>query len=543
MPPPTPPKTLRPLLLLPILASLLFALNSNSTSSWANSTSTFSYLSSLLPYSPFTPSQTAVALETCPDLYEFSKTVPEGRRRSEGVLGLPSMRPRVECRTFSSPAVEDLVDDFAGRMKDPDLAMLFENALTSTLDTTIKWSNEGLTFVVTGDITAMWIRDSCNQLAIYQSLAPKDPNLATLIRGAIALQAQYLGEYPYCGAFQPPSVSGLAPTINDWSQGVSHPFKLDNQTVFECKYELDSIGGFLKLSRQFYEATGDTSYLTPAYLSTIDTVFELIQNQTESTLSPSGHLRNSYAFHLSQPKIPIPNQGLGHPAKETGLVKTSFRPSDDPVIFPYNIPVNALLVVELKGLAKVLEEHNLRPDLVKKARGVAARVEKAIWEWGVEERKGWGTVFAYEVDGFGGRVFMDDANVPSLLSLPYLGFLDASDPVYQNTRKMLMNQDGNPYFSKGEAFFGIGGPHEEGLLHPWPMSLVSFIITSTSDDEIMSHLEWIKNSTTGLGLIHESINIHSVENYTRPWFSWANSYFAETVLKVAKERPWLLFKE
>lgn len=267
-----------------------------------------------------------------------------------------------------------------------------------------------------------------------------------------------------------------------------------------------------------------TSALSPSFadLSTLDTLLALIHNQTESTLSPSGYLRNSYAFNLHQPKVPIPNQGLGHPAKQTGMVKTSFRrlsrpspslpfeadrfplpfgvpASDDPVIFPYNIPVNALLVVELRGLATILEKQSLRPYIVNEAREVADRVEKAIWEWGVEERPGWGKVFAYEVDGFGGRVFvssdtslccclsaltpflflpflpllsisqMDDANVPSLLSLPYLGFLspfpfapnpqrpflsvltphafptpDASHPVYQSTRRMLMNQEGNP---------------------------------------------------------------------------------------------------
>jgi meiotically up-regulated gene 157 (Mug157) protein len=134
---------------------------------------------------------------------------------------------------------------------------------------------------------------------------------------------------------------------------------------------------------------------------------------------------------------------------------------------------------------------------------------------------------------------MDDANIPSLLSLPYLGFLDKSDTVYQNTRKMITSKSGNPYYLEGPAFRGIGGPHA-GLENAWPMSLLVAAMTSDDDDEILANINLVRDSSL-LGLVHESINVNNIKDYTRPWFSWANSVFAQTILKVAAEKPHLIF--
>ncbi|CED84535.1 Uncharacterised conserved protein UCP028846 [Phaffia rhodozyma] len=482
----------------------------------------------------------ATVNESCPIYSEYS-TVPH-EPASGGPLGLPTMRPDEGCRTFTSTAVEDLLNDYTPRMKDRDLAMLFTNALPNTLDTTVRWQSdedqEPSSFIVTGDIEAMWIRDSCNQLATYQPLAVNDSALRRLIKGAIAIQADYLGEYPYCGAFQPPAASGLAPTFNEWAYGVEYPFTVDNQTVFECKYELDSIAGFMKLSRQYYEYQNDSSYLTSTWFNTLDTIFELLDNQTVSTVDENGEVHATYSFDSD--KIPVVNGGVGHPVKETGMIRTSFRPSDDLVIYGFHIPDNALLTVELRGVAKILKTEGLRDDLVTKATEIADRVERAIWDHGVFDHPEFGYVFAYEIDGFGGRVFMDDANVPSLMSLPYLGFLDAENGVYKNTRKMLTSTQGNPYFVRGKEFYGIGGPHVD-VTKPWPMNLVSVMVTSDDKEEIKNTLAWLTNSTGGLGLIHESVNIHNSSDYTRQWFAWANSYFAEAVIKIAGEYPDLLF--
>lgn len=87
-----------------------------------------------------------------------------------------------------------------------------------------------------------------------------------------------------------------------------------------------------------------------------------------------------------------------------------------------------------------------------------------------------GKVFAFEVDGFGSAYFMDDANIPSLLSLPYLGYVDKNDPIYKNTRKFVLSEY-NPYFFKGEAGEGIGGPHV-GPGYIWPMSIIMRVYTS-----------------------------------------------------------------
>ncbi|KAH8118709.1 Six-hairpin glycosidase-like protein [Phellopilus nigrolimitatus] len=465
---------------------------------------------------------------------------------SDGPLGLPFMRPEQACRTFSSSAVEKVIVDMTTRMtrmKDKDLARLFENTFPNTLDTTIEWYNEDLTFVVIGDIQAEWLRDSSNQFKVYLPLIAKDPALQNLTRGVINLQARYITMFPYCNAFQPPPESGLSPSCCSGGVGASISPPDDMQIVWTCGYELDSLLSFLQLSRLYYEYSGDESIFSfngRQWFNAVEAIFTVIQEQATPTFDSDGNVVSFY--NISGPNQQyMRNRGRGPPKRNTGLVGTTYRPSDDVVIFPYNIPHQAMLVVELRALANLLEKIGTRPDLGSRAFERAQIVEDAIWKYGVVNTADWGKVFAYEIDGYGGVVIQDDANVPSLVSIPYLGFVNNSDEIYQNTRAMLLNPDGNPYYGIGPVIRGVGGQHVDEA-HPWPMGLITEVITGSDDNDILTKLEYLKNTTTGLGLIHESVQTHNISDYTRQC-AWANSYFAESILYLASTKPHLLFED
>jgi len=273
----------------------------------------------------------------------------------------------------------------------------------------------------------------------------------------------------------------------------------------------------------------------------VEAIFQVIEEQSTSTFDSTGRVTSFYNISGFNQQY-MRNSGRGPPKKWTGMVGTTYRPSDDVVIFPYNIPHQAMLVVEMNGLRSLLHQLGARPDLQLLAQRRATIVENAIWKYGVVNQPDWGEVFAYEVDGYGGAVIQDDANVPSLIALPYIGFVPNSDPVYHNTRRMLLNSEGNPYFGSGPVIRGIGGQHIDEA-HPWPMGLISEVITGDVDQDILDSLEYLKNTTSGLGLIHESVHTHNAGDYTRSWFAWANSYFAEAILHLAEEMPYLLFED
>lgn len=474
-------------------------------------------------------------------------------------MNLPFQRPAEPCRTFSSPAVEKVIEDITSRLVDKDLAQLFRNAFPNTLDTTIRWHTNGTTssgtnarrdgaqwtgvqtFVVTGDINAEWLRDSTNQLTNYQKLAAKDKSLYSLILGAINTQSEFVIQSPYCNAFQPPALSGIKPEASTQKDTV-HP-AYDESFVFECKYELDSLAHFLQLGTEFHENTGSIEFLTDRWYKALETVLNTIDAESESTFNTQGQfVRNQYTF---QRETTIGTEtlnlaGVGNPLNsETGLIRSAFRPSDDATILGFFIPPNAMMSVQLQKTAKVIKAAGGPASLVADLQERGTKLAKAVRDHGIVQHPKYGDVYAFEVDGYGSRILMDDANIPSLLSLPYLGFVDKSDPVYQNTRKMITNKASNPYYLVGPQFHGIGGPHI-GLENAWPMSLLVQAMTSDDDAEIIGNLNLVRNSSL-LGLVHESINVTNIKDYTRPWFSWANSVFAQTVLKIAAERPHLIF--
>lgn len=485
---------------------------------------------------------------------------------SEGKLALPFQRPDPRCRTFTSEAIETVIKDVTERIADPDLARLFENTYPSTTDTTVKFHTDGKdaaflkgaaatknidedawqgpqSFVITGDIIAEWLRDSTNQLRPYQPLASKDTAIFDLILGAINTQSEYVIESPYCNAFQPPPISDLPPTSNGQTDRV-HP-AYEPAFVFECKYELDSLAHFLALGNDFYEHTGSTDFVNKRWLRAVETLFQVLDEQSQGTFDPeTGHfVRNAYTFQRTTDvgTETLSLLGVGNPINSgTGLIRSSFRPSDDATILPFFIPANAQMSVELGRAAKVLQRAGKSTQAVE-AKKWSDSIRAGIMEHGIVHHKKYGDVFAFEVDGYGSSILMDDANYPSLLALPIMGFCGKDDPVYKNTRKMLLSKDGNPYYLTGSQFKGIGGPHI-GPQYAWPMSLLVQAQTSDDDDEIKECLSLVLKSSMR-GLIHESIHVERMSQYTRSWFAWANGVFAMTILDVAKRKPELIFKK
>ncbi|KAF3483316.1 DUF1237 domain-containing protein [Arthroderma uncinatum] len=497
--------------------------------------------------------------DACPDYVAYSQA--KHPPYSEGPLKLSYQRPIPECRTFSSPLVEKIIKDVTSRMVDKDLARIFENAFPNTLDTTVRWHVDGTqkkkrssknkraggvwdgpqSFIVTGDINAEWLRDSTNQLAQYQKLANGDPKIKNLILGAINTQAEFVIQSPYCNAFQPPPPSNLPPTTNGQMDQV-HP-AYEPSVVFECKYELDSIANFLSLGNQFYTETKSDAFLTPRWYEALNTVLRVLDEQSQSTFDDDGqYIRNQYTFQrqTNAGTETLSLSGIGNPlGNGTGLVRSAFRPSDDTSILGLFIPANAMMSVELKRTADTLTKAKGNKDLIQKLNQYSERIREGIYNHAIVTHKKFGRVFAFEVDGYGSTILMDDANLPSLLALPLLGFVDQNDEVYKNTRKMILSKAGNPYYLTGSAFHGIGGPHI-GLQNAWPMSVLVRARTANSDAEVMESINMVRDSCL-LGLVHESVDVNRIVRYTRSWFAWANSVFAQTILDLAENKPHLIF--
>ncbi|KAL9125981.1 MAG: hypothetical protein Q9217_004896 [Psora testacea] len=454
------------------------------------------------------------------------------RPLSEGPLHLPYQRPSPHCRTFSSPLVEEIIEDMTSKMEDKDLARIFENAFPNTLDTTVRWHVDGSSkplmhthyqngawegpqsFIVTGDINAEWLRDSTNQLAQYQTLAKKDKRISSLILGAINTQAEYVIESPYCNAFQPPPLSG-EPIPSNGQDDKVHPV-YEPSRVFECKYELDSLAHFLALGNQFHNVTGSKAFLHSRYYTAIDTILEVLEQQSKPTFDPkTGKFqRNEYTFQRNT-RIGTETlnlNGIGNPlGPGTGLVRSAFRPSDDATILGFLIPANAQMAVELKRTAAILKGVG-KEDLAAKLHERGDNMEKGVWDHGVVNHRRYGQVFAFEVDGYGSSILMDDANMPSLLALPAMGFVEKDDKTYRNTRRMILEREGNPYYLEGKGFSGIGGPHV-GPQHAWPMSRLVQAMTSDDDKEIKKALEDVRDVST-MGLVNEGINVARPTDYS-----------------------------
>lgn len=448
----------------------------------------------------------------CPEDYtDWANTTHEPL--STGKYQLAYQRPPPECRTYTSDDVEQKIEEMKSAIADPDLFRMFENSYPNTLDTTVKWrgtaegSDEELTFVITGDINAMWIRDSASQLHSYLPFLKKSSDadsFASLFRGLINLQARDILEYPYCNAFQPPVESGLEPVNNSDANANTEVFPdPDNNTVFECKYELDSVASFFEVSADYYRSTNDTAFFGKyQWIEAVQTLMDLVEEQTYPTYTANGSVVTApYTFRAftNRATETLSNNAYGNPVGgDTGLVRSAFRPSDDACIYELFVPANMMLVSYMTKIIPILEGLGGHDDLVHTMQKRADDIRE-----GIENHAIVNGVFAFETDGFGSFNTMDDAGVPSLLAAPYLGYLDRDDPTYQSTRKKALSSKGNPYYMQGPVLNAIGSPHI-GPGWSWPMAVITQILTSDDDEEIIECLESLLNSTAGLGTSHNT---------------------------------------
>lgn len=530
--------------------------------------------------------------------------------QSTGKRKFPYVRPPPECRKFKLPALEALLEKMKTRIADPDLFRLFENSYPNTLDTMVKWrgyanytdpetketsvTDEELTYVITGDIDAMWLRDSASQIYSYLPLlepSTSPDSLASLWRGLINSHARYITISPYCHSFQPPPESGIHPTHNGaFSQNNPQP-PYNPVLVFDCKWELDSLASFLQVSSAYYTKTKDLEFFGKYnWVKAVGAAVDAAAAMRLGTYDEEGHvLPSAWTFTgwTNRGSETLTNDGLGNPVKENGMVRSAFRPSDDACIFQLLTPSNMMFAAYLEQASVIMEglgkTDAAAANLTGEMRKLAAGIRKGIAKDAVVTHRDFGDIFAYEVDGYGGANLMDDANVPSLLAMPFWNFTKAkSGPtfhksnhegaakraeeeeeeeddvekeaaqeeakrnyakIYQNTRNFVLSM-ANPYYAKGPALSAVGGPHL-GPGKGWPMAATVAALTAYEDiagfkegkreEVVAEQLRQILDSTTGTGVIHETVNAWNEHDFTRSWFGWANGLFGELIIKIAED--------
>ena len=440
---------------------------------------------------------------------------------------LPSARPALAARTFVSPAVEACIAATKAKIHDPDIATLFENCFPNTLDTTVTVA-DGDTFVITGDIDAMWLRDSSAQVEPYLPLAKNDRALTTLFRGLIARQARCILIDPYANAFMrdPAAATNLVWALEDRTDMVAG--------VAERKWEVDSLCWPVRLAHGYWQATGDITPFDAAWRQAMRLIVHTFRQQQRKNDDGPYHFQRK----AENPVDTLPLNGYGAPTKRIGLIHSGFRPSDDACVFPFNIAGNHFAVRVLHCLAEMAGATGLGAAFAIDCRAFADEIQAVLQAHGQTRLRDGGTVWAYEVDGFGNTLFMDDANTPGLLGLPCYSAVPAGDPVYRATRQAVLSP-ANPYFFKGTAAEGTGGPHI-GMNMIWPMSLMTRALTSDNDPEIAMCLKTLAATTAGTGFMHEAFNKDDPADFTRPWFAWANTLFGELILDIAARKPHLL---
>ncbi|KJE96961.1 hypothetical protein CAOG_07201 [Capsaspora owczarzaki ATCC 30864] len=455
-------------------------------------------------------------------------------------------RPLPAERTFVSPAVDNAIQAITAKMKDQSLAAVFANTLPNTLDTTVSLFQQYPTlssYIITGDINAMWLRDSTYQVLPYLRYMQQDANLRNLIHGAINRQVQYVLSDVYGSSFNRDALSGTGVFDGDstWRSsflGTSYNAML-NKIVYERKYSVDSLSAVMKLSYGFYNATRSLDAFDSNWVAAMALIIDTLQIQTQDTAQEDKNGGPQYTFQrlTVEPKDSLIH-GRGYPCSYTGMIKGFFRASDDAQIYCFSIPANAMAVVELRHTAEILTALG-QSALATQALTLAASVDQAIYAHGVVQHRTAGQIFAYEVDGFGNYIFMDDAPAPSLLSLPYVGYVNASDPLYLRTRAAVLS-NANPWYFSGAATDGVGGAHY-GTGWIWQLSIAVRAFTSTSDTEILKCLKDLVDSTVGTGFMHEAFYLDDYGYYSRPWVAWGNSFFGDLILYLSDTRPYLIY--
>jgi hypothetical protein len=431
-------------------------------------------------------------------------------------------------RKFKSPAVEKLIIEIKKNIGNKEIAWLFENCFPNTLDTTVDFEiidGKPDTFVITGDIDAMWLRDSSAQVWPYLPLMKEDKNLQELIKGVINRQVKCILKDPYANAFYKDENK-----ISEWKDDKTEM----KPGVHERKWEIDSLCYPIRLSYGYWKATGDVSIFDRDWKQAMRLVIKTFKEQQR--IENSGPYKFERTTSWATDGVAM--GGYGYPTAKNGLIHSMFRPSDDATVFSYNIPANFFAAISLGRLTEMKDLVQFSAGEAAEIKALGLKISNLLDTVAVMNHSIFGEMYAYEINGLGSYNMMDDANVPSLLSLPYLLNDEKQDRIYKNTRAYLLSKN-NPFFFKGKAGEGIGGPHV-GMDYIWPISIVMRGLTSDDDKEIKMCLDMLQKSHAGTGFMHESFYKYDATKFTRKWFAWANTLFGEFIWKVYRERKHLL---
>ncbi|MCK0470148.1 glycoside hydrolase family 125 protein [Halalkalibacter sp. APA_J-10(15)] len=410
------------------------------------------------------------------------------------------------------------LDDIIKRVRetfpeDHELHTLFEKTFLNTYMTTIQNKSDGKTFVITGDIPAMWLRDSTAQVRPYL-LASHDPDIETMLLGVLRQQIEFILLDPYANAFnKEPNNQGFQSDKTDM-----HPH------VWERKYEIDSLCYPVQLGYLIWKETGKVSHFDQDFKRAVHSIIHLWKvEQKHEEHSPYSFER----MNVRQSDT-LNRSGKGSRTGFTGMTWSGFRPSDDACLYGYLVPSNMFAIVTLEYMKEINDAVWNDPVLQQICSQLRLDMMDGLNRFAITDHPHHGRIYCYEVDGLGNKLLMDDANVPSLLSAPYLGFCAEDDPIYLNTRAFLLSRE-NPFYYEGSVAKGIGSPHTPDH-YIWHIALSIQGLTAVTKEEKMAVLEMIKSTDAETGYLHEGFNASNPNEYTRDWFAWSNSLFSEFVL-------------
>lgn len=444
------------------------------------------------------------------------------------LYSFPEVRISKSKRNFTSVAIENAIEEFSKSVNNKELVWLFQNCFPNTLDTTVFYSEKKgrpYTYVITGDIDAMWLRDSSAQVYPYVGFANQDKKLQDLIAGIINQQTEFILLDPYANAFYNDKNK-----ISEWTRDHT----IMKPGVHERKWELDSLCYPIRLAYTYWQTTRDISPFDTTWKESVQTILSVCKEQQRKTNEGSYTFRRNSEWAIDA----VPMMGKGYKVNPVGLIASIFRPSDDATIFPFFIPSNFFMIVSLRQAAEMILEIHHDPILSNELKALSVEIEDALHKYGIVKHPKYGAIYAFEIDGNGSVYLSDDANVPNLLSLPYLGAVDKNDVVYQNTRKYVWSSD-NPFFYSGKVAQGIGG-HHKGKDMIWPMSIIMKGLTADNDAETRACIQSLQKTHANTGFMHEAFHKDDAQKFSRPWFAWANTLFGELLYKTFKRKPELL---
>ncbi len=418
-------------------------------------------------------------------------------------------------------AIDEIINTYLEKLpEDEKLRTVFSNTYASSAKSTVEFLENGEVFMLTGDIPAMWLRDSSAQVVHYLDFMEDYPILNDLVSGLIKRQMRYINIDPYANAFN----------IDDSELRGHHTDETDfkSKWQWERKYEIDSLCYPVWLLNEYWQRTKDESIFN-------DVVEDAFNNIIDVWTVEQNHETESEYFFMRDTTVPtdtLVREGKGAKTAHTGMTWSGFRPSDDACDYGYLVPANMFAVVALDYIQKFAAEIFKNEDLANRAQNLRNEIEAGINNHAIVEDEDFGKIYVYETDGLGNYNLMDDANVPSLLSIPWLRYRDNDDEIYQNTRKFILSKK-NPFFYEGEYAKGIGSPHTPKN-YIWHIALSMQGLTARTREEKLDIIDTLLKTDGGTDVMHEGFDPNNPSRFTREWFAWSNSLFASLVMDVYK---------